>query len=65
VTVTRADGTVETQPAQPAKGEVWVSQERGPAGGKPVHPECEKVARAFSARRREAKRRARGPEKRP
>ena len=41
--------------ADPIEGTVWLSREQGPCRGKPVHPECEKKARAVTAARREAK----------
>ncbi|AEY94387.1 hypothetical protein SHJG_p272 (plasmid) [Streptomyces hygroscopicus subsp. jinggangensis 5008] len=87
VTVTRADGSVETRAAKaarkttpaprrrgpavcamcadPIEGKVWVSRERA-SRGKPVHPDCEKRAQAFTKERRatKAKERAAKP-KRP
>lgn len=37
------------------EAKVWVSRERGPCRGKPVHPECEKKAQPAVAAQRPAK----------
>lgn len=39
----------------PIEGKTWVSREQGSSRGKPVHPDCEKKAKAFTAKRRAAK----------
>ncbi|MEU0074101.1 hypothetical protein ABZ027_31870 [Streptomyces sp. NPDC006332] len=41
------------------EGKVWVSREQGPSRGKPVHPDCEKKAQAFTVERRAAKQKER------
>ncbi|MEU2834999.1 hypothetical protein ABZ667_41320 [Streptomyces lavendulae] len=44
--------------ADPIEGKVWVSREQV-SRGKPVHPDCEKRAKAFTAEHRAAKQKER------